>query len=502
MQVNHKISESYRVAFGYIGILTMITGGIMLLPLLVLFGYPEESGHALSFIIPSVAALLTGFLLSLLIRSEKKQQLTLRQDTVIVVAVWLLAVFFSALPFMLSKQLNFTQAVFEAMSGWTTTGLSVVDVTVTPKIYLMFRSIMQFFGGVGLVLVMLSALSGTFGMRLYHAEGHSDKLLPNLAKSARVIMSIYAGYVVAGTILYVIFGMSFFDAINHSICALSTGGFSTEVDSIGAYKSLPIELITIILMLLGTTNFAAHLLLVRGKLRSFFRVGEIRFMLILMAFTIPIMAFVSLNSLYGSVSQGLRISIFQIVSALTTTGFSTVTFNNWAPFPLFLMIIIMLIGGGAGSTAGGIKFSRVYLMVKAFLWNLKRKFMPEHMVNEDFVYRPEGKLFIDETYLAEASNYAFIYMVAFFTGTSIMAAYGYSLQDSLFEFASTLGTVGLSIGITLPTTPPVVLWTQTAGMLLGRLEIYVIFIAGIKIFKDVFKAAGRNVRAEGSFSKR
>jgi len=457
----------------------------MLLPLLVLIGFPGESGHVLNFVIPAGMALLTGFLLSLFIWDGKKHQLTLRQDTVIVVAVWLLAVFFSSLPFMLSRQLNFTQAFFEAMSGWTTTGLSVVDVTVTPKIYLMFRSIMQFFGGVGLVLVMLSALSGTYGMRLYNAEGHSDKLLPNLAKSARVIMSIYAGYVVAGTILYVIFGMPLFDAINHSIAALSTGGFSTQVDSIGAYKSLPIELITIILMLLGTTNFAAHLLLVRGKFRNFFKVGEIRFMLVLLGFTITIASFVSLNGIYGSVSQGLRISVFQMVTALTTTGFSTVSFNNWTPFPVFVIIILMLIGGGAGSTAGGIKFGRVYLMVKAFLWNIKRKFMPEHMVNEDFVYRTEGKTFIDETHISEASNYAFLYMVTFFLGTSVMAANGYSLQDSLFEFASSIGTVGLSVGVTLPTTPPVVLWTQTVGMLFGRLEIYVIFIAGIRIIKDV-----------------
>lgn len=488
MQLNHRIIESYKIALGYIGILTMIIGGIMLLPLLVLLAFPEESGYAVNFIVPAVIALLTGFLLSFFMRGEKKQQLTLRQDTVIVVSVWLLATLFSALPFMLSKQLNFTQAYFEAMSGWTTTGLSVVDVTVTPKIYLMFRSIMQFFGGVGLVLVMLSALSGTYGMRLYHAEGHSDKLLPNLAKSARVIMSIYAGYVIAGTILYVLFGMPLFDAINHSLSALSTGGFSTQTDSIGAYKSLPIELVTIILMLLGTTNFAAHLLLIKGKFKNFFRVGEMRFMFVLLGFTIPIVSFVSLNRIYGSVSQGLRVSVFQVITALSTTGYSTVGFSDWPTFPVFSIIILMLIGGGAGSTAGGIKFGRIYLMVKAFLWNLKRKFRPEHMVNEDFIYRPEGRLYIDEKHLSEASNYVFIYMVILSLGVSIMTVYGYSLQDSLFEFASTLGTVGLSVGVTAPTTPPVVLWTQIVGMLFGRLEIYVIFIAFIKIFKDVRKA--------------
>ncbi|WP_308530702.1 TrkH family potassium uptake protein [uncultured Paenibacillus sp.] len=465
----------------------MISGGILMLPLLVLFAFPDEARHAPDFLLPAALAIVSGFLLSLLIRGNNQRKLTLRQDTVIILLAWLIAAFFSALPFMFSKQLHFTQAMFEAVSGWTTTGLSVVDVTKTPKIFLMHRSLMQYFGGVGIVLVMASALSGTYGMRLYHAEGHADRLMPNLAKSARIVMSIYSGYIAAGTILYASFGMPWFDALNHAIPALSTGGFSTQTDSIGAYDSLPIELITIILMLLGTTNFAAHMLLIRGRFKSFFRVGEVRFMFLVLGLAIPLLAFVSLNGLYGSVPQGLRIAAFQAVTALSTTGFSTVGYGDWAPFPVYLLILLMLIGGGAGSTAGAIKLSRVHLMVKSFLWNLKRKFLPEHMVNEDFVYRPEGKLPIEEKHVLEASNYAFIYMVLVFIGTGVMVANGFSLQDSLFEFASTIGTVGLSVGVTGPDTPPAVLWTQIAGMLFGRLEIYVIFIAVIKVFKDTGK---------------
>lgn len=484
MQLNSKLLKSYQVVVGYIGVLIMVAGGLLLLPLIALFAYPEELCYAPDFMIPAAISFIAGFLLSRFIGEDKNQKLTLRQDTVIVVSVWLLATFFSALPFMLSKQLNFTQAYFEAVSGWTTTGLSVVDVTVTPKIFLLHRSLMQFFGGVGLVLVMLSALSGTYGMRLYNAEGHSDKLLPNLAKSARIIMSIYAGNVLAGIILYVIFGMPPFDAINHSIGALSTGGFSTRTDSIGAYKSLPIELITIILMLLGTINFAAHLLLIKGKFKSFFQIGEIRFMIVFLGVSIPVTAFVSLYGLYGSLPEGLRISAFQLVSALSTTGFSTVSFDRWPAFANFVLIIAMLIGGGTGSTAGGLKQNRIYVLFKALFWNLKRKFQPEHIVREEFIYRPEGKVYIDEKKLVEIYNYTFSYMILFFIGVGILTAYGYSIRDSLFEFSSALGTVGLSIGVTLPTTPAVVLWTETLGMLFGRLEIYVIFIAVIKVIKD------------------
>ncbi|MBC2397252.1 TrkH family potassium uptake protein [Clostridium tetanomorphum] len=485
MSRNNNIFSDNKVVFGYIGVLTMIIGIIILLPLIVIIVYPNESKYAADFIIPSFIAILVGFILSRFIKLNERQNLSVAQDTIIVVFVWILASFFSAMPFILSGQLNFTQAYFEAVSGWTTTGLSVVNVEAAPKIYLMHRSIMQFFGGIGLVLVMVSALSATFGMKLYSSEGHSDRLLPNLLRSSRMIMSIYIGYIIAGTILYYIFGMPLFDGINHSIAALSTGGFGIKTDSIGAYKSFSIELITIILMILGTTNFAAHLLLVKRNFRKFLKVDEVRFMFLVFGISIPLVAFFSLKNIYGSVSESFRISAFQVVSALSTTGFSTVSFNNWDSFSIFIMIILMVIGGGAGSTAGGIKLYRVYLMIKTFFWNLKKKFMPEHMVNEDFVFKPEGKVYIQESHILDATNYAFIYIVILFIGTGIIVANGYSLQDALFEFASSLGTVGLSVGITSPTTSAIVLWTEIIGMLFGRLEIYVIFIAIIKVFKDI-----------------
>lgn len=485
MKSRNGIISNNKLMLGYIGVLIMIIGVIILLPLIVLIFYPSEIKYAFDFIIPSIIALSIGFLLSRFIKLDEHENLSIAQDTIIVVVVWLLASFFSAIPFMLSKQLNFTQAYFESVSGWTTTGLSVVDVEAAPRIFLMHRSIMQFFGGVGIVLVMVSALSATLGMKLYSSEGHSDRLLPNLLRSSRMIMAIYVGYIIAGTILYYIFGMPLFAAINHSIAALSTGGFGIKVDSIGAYKSFSIELITIILMLLGTTNFVAHLLLVRGKFKKFFKIGEIRFMFLLLGLSIPLAVFFSLKDIYGSFSEGFRIASFQMVSALSTTGFSTVSFNDWSSFPMLLMIILMIIGGGAGSTAGGIKLYRIYLMIKSFFWNIKKNFMPDHMVSANFVFKPEGKMYIKENNILEAANYAFIYMVLLCIGTGIIAANGYPLQDALFEFASSMGTVGLSIGITSASASPVILWTETFGMLFGRLEIYVIFIAVIKIFKDV-----------------
>lgn len=342
---------------------------------------------------------------------------------------------------------------------------------------------MQFFGGVGIVLVVLSALSSTFGMRLYNSEGHSDNLLPNLLKSSRLILSIYLGYIIGGIILYYICGMPLFDAINHSISALSTGGFSVKVDSIGYYNNIYIELVTIILMILGTTNFAAHVLLINGNLKRFFKVSEVKFMFIVIAISIPLISFFSLNKLYGDMSTGIRVAAFQVVSALSTAGYSTVDLGNWSPFAILVLIILMIIGGGAGSTAGGVKLYRVNMMIRSIIWNLRKQFMSEHTIKEDYIYKPQGKVYIQEDDIRNVYNFMFLYMIVYLIGVSIMLIYGYDLQDSMFEFASALGTVGLSVGVTSPDAPTVVLWTETIGMFLGRLEIWIVFIALIKMSK-------------------
>ena len=482
----NKISKTFdrKVLLYYIGIFMIIIGMILLLPLITLLFYKDEIVLAKYFIIPSFIAILSGTLLSKYNKINENIKLSIGQDAIIVVSVWILATLFSAIPFILSHQLNFTQAYFEAVSGWTTAGLSVVDVENCPKIFLIHRSIMHFFGGVGIVLVALSALSSTFGMNLYNSEGHSENLLPNLLKSSRLIMSIYLGYIVGGVILYCICGMPLFDAINHSISALSTGGFSVKADSIGYYNSIYIELVTIILMVLGTTNFAAHVLLINGKLKKFFRTSEVKFMFIIISLSVPLISFLSLNELYGSASNGFRVAIFQVVSALSTAGYSTTTYTDWNSFALLIMIILMLIGGGAGSTAGGIKLSRVHLVLKDIFWNLKKQFVSKHMISTDYIYKPQGKVYIGDEDLRDVYNFIFLYLIVYILGVSIMLVYGYNLEDSMFEFASALGTVGLSIGITSLDAPIVILWTEIVGMFLGRLEIWIVFIALIKIVKS------------------
>jgi len=484
----YKINETanqYQLILGYLGGVTMFIGGIILLPLLILVAYPEEIVYAKYFIIPGVAAILLGYLLTFFIKGKEKGNLQPNQDTVIVVSAWIIAVLFSSLPFVLTGEYSFTKGVFEATSGWTTTGFTVVDVTKTPHLFLMFRSTLQFFGGIGLVLVMLSVLYDNLGMRLYNAEGHSDKLLPNVLKSSRMIVGIYAGYILTGTVLYIIFGMPWFDALNHSIAAVATGGFSTQPDSIGHYHSLPIEMVSILLMLWGNTSFLAHLYLLRGKWKNFSQYCEVRFAVFLLVLFVPAIAVVLWGNLATSFPDALRSAVFHAVSAFTTTGFQTA--DSLKVFPsavILLLTILMLVGGGAGSTSGGIKQYRVYVMLKSILWIIRDKFSNKRVVRADRIKRPNGDEYLTAREKWDISVFVFVYIIVFLIGTIVLTGFGYSVGEALFEFASSLGGVGLSVGIMNASASPGILWTGTVGMFVGRLEIYVVILAVLRLCTD------------------
>ncbi len=487
---------------GYLGVVLMLIGGIILLPLAVLPVFREEISQAQYFTVPGVVAVFTGYVMYLPIKGREALRLTGHQDALIVVLSWMLAILFSAVPFIMTGKYNFTQAVFECTSGWSTTGLSVVDVTRCPKIFLLYRSIMLFFGGVGLVLVMVSVLSDRHGMRLYSAEGHSDRLLPNLVKSARMIIAIYMGYILSGTLLYMFFGMDWFDALNHSIAALSTGGFSTKAESIGYYHSFGVELVTIVLMLLGCTNFLAHLYLIRGRFKTFFRYCEVKFQLLICAFFTPVMAVLLIyGGLSGNVGQGFRVGLFQAVTALTTTGFQTV--DSFAAFSsplLLLMTLLMLIGGGTGSTAGGIKQIRVWIALKSLCWSMRNRIAQKRVVYSNSIEKLDGREFLTERSRLDTLEFIGIYLSVFVLGTMALCLCGFDIGASMFEFASALGTVGLSVGITAYDASPVVLWAETIGMFVGRLEIYVVFVAAVQFGREIKRGGEKRRRRRKGYA--
>lgn len=481
-----EVLKSYKLILYYLGVFMLMIGCIILLPLLMLIFYPSEYIYAYCFLIPGIILLIIGYFIIYFFSNVKKDNLLKNQDSLLVVLIWILTIISSSFPFMLTGKYNFTQSFFEATSGYSTTGLSVVDVSNCPHIFLFYRSLMLFVGGIGLVLILTCALSDRYGLRLYNAEGHTDKLLPNLVKSARLIFSIYLGYIIIGTIAFYAFGMNLFDALNHSIACLSTGGFSTQVDSIFHYHSLGIDIVSMILMLLGGTNFMIHLFIFKKQFKKIIHHCEVKFFLIIAGILLPIMSCILFFNNYSNIPQSIEISIFQFISCISTTGFQNILDIKSLPHAFIIsMIVLMLIGGGLGSTAGAIKQYRVVVLLKGIYYNYKERLHTNKSITSHFIEKNGQRIELTKDEIRNNFNYFIVYMLIFFLGSFVISLFGYSFEESMFEFASSLGTVGLSVGIIGYNAHPVILWTSILGMLFGRLEIFVIFDAFSRILSDV-----------------
>ena len=480
-----EIASSYRVILGYVGFCIFLVGAAILSSLLTIIFYPEEACFAKYFLYPGILSVVVGLALFLPIYKKKKVELYSNHETIIVFLSWLFAIFICAIPYFLTGEYTFTQSMYESTSGLTTTGLTVMDVESLPKIFLMYRSITSYVGGIGIILIMTSLFASVFGMRLYNAEGHQNKLIANVIGSSRMIVVIYTGYMIVGAILFMIFGMQPFDAINHSISAVANGGFSTKAASIGYYNSLPIEIITMTLAVLGGTNFLLNLMLIKGNFKAFFKHCETKLMVILWAIFAPILACILMGTVCVTFGEGFRVALFQIISVMTTSGFSTVdTLASWPAAGIVVLILFMLVGLGAGSTAGGIKLYRMAIVFKSIYYDIKSKLMPKRAVISKKInfYGKDVELTSERVF--EAHNFVMMYFVVLFIGTLIVSACGNSVGNSFFEVISALSCVGVSIGVSGKGACDVVNWVEIVAMLIGRLDIYPVILTGLVVGKD------------------
>ncbi|MCD6527380.1 MAG: TrkH family potassium uptake protein [Desulfuromonas sp.] len=475
--------QRYRVIGSFLGFLLQLLGLIMLLPLLVLFWVPQEWGLSPGFLLAAAPLLVMGWWLRRCTTELEKRSLSLAEGSVIVVIAWLAAIVVGTLPFYWAG-LDISRAVFETTSGWTTTGLSVVDVATTPMLLLFYRSLLQLAGGAGLAILLVSVLAIRGGVGVSSAEGHSEQLVPQVRHSARLVIKLYAGYVLVGVIALKLAGMSWFEAVNHSFCALSTGGFSTRAEPLYLWSSPAAQNILMVLMLLGMTNFLTAYTLMLGRWRAVWRNAELKLTLGLLCFALIALWYGTPVARQAGV-ENLRITLFQVISALSTTGFVITGLEPEGGFSWLLLMVLMLVGGGSGSTAGGIKQQRIVLLFKNLKQHLLQLSSPPHAVHEETVWIGDQQRSLSGDEVRWAGTYVALYLLTWLSGGLILTACGHSMAQSLFEFASTLGTVGLSLGVTGIGSASGQLWVQIAGMLLGRLEFLVLFWGSARLLLDL-----------------
>lgn len=488
-----KSASGYRLIFGYLGLFIIFMGVACLLPLLALFWYPEEASDWFCFVIPGGGALALGTLLFMLIFKRDKAQLGKHQDSILLVLVWVVSILIAAVPFIIKGSLGFTGSVFETTSAFATVGLTVFSPSdYGLHLFVLYRSILCFIGGIGLVLVITSAISDRYGLKLYVAEGHNDKLMPNLVKSARLILSIYIGIIILGAVLYSVAGMPIFDSIIHSISAVATGGFSANPEGLMAYSNLSnfwaIEVISCLLMILGSINFLIHMFIITGKFKKVVKDVEIRLFGILCCVFIPLFVLANVLGSEDSFVDSLSHGTFTFISALTTTGFSNVSsIISLGQGVIFLIVIVNIIGGGMGSTAGGVKQYRLAIAAKSFYWSTKERMSSSNYIYPHYVWRFGEQKEVKANDTAEAFGYILLYITLMLFGALLITIVDdFTYGEALFEFSNALSSTGLSNGVVAASNNGT-RWIMIVGMLAGRLEILSIFFALYRVGRDVLR---------------
>ncbi|MCL1904386.1 MAG: TrkH family potassium uptake protein [Oscillospiraceae bacterium] len=487
------------------GKLALLVGVLISFPLFIIPFYPDESRYLNAFLIPSGVAVVLGFVICIFApRGEgviTEWQSPLQKGSLPVLFIWVFAFISGAFPFFIGGQYNsrIILALFEAVSGWTSTGLTISDVAVMPRIFLLHRAFMQYCGGLGFIIVIAMLARGKQSISLYNAEGHADRIMPSLKRTAQIITLLYSCLLGVGIIAYHAFGMELFDSICHAMSAISTAGFSTKAGSIGEYNSLPIDIITIVLMLIGSINFAALLLLLKGGIRKFFRISEVRLMRGIILVFLPLVSFSLFRDMNMGFGEGIKNALFGITSIFTTSGYSLMNYAEFPPFALGLFFVLMFVGGSAGSTSGGIKLIRVYLFIRIMKENIKKRFSPSRRITSPSYERIQGKTPIDDTLVKDTFGFISCYMMIYVIGVLLLSLTAEStLFDSMFEFASAFGTVGISNGITSADASVGTLVILMCGMILGRLEIFIVFIG---VYTCARKLGRKLSPARGKYTK-
>ena len=450
-----------------LGLIMIGIGVVTLIPLIVALIYSES--NYISFIIPSGFSILLGFGLRKLFVG-KGTNLRLKHGMIIAAVAWLWAALIGSLILMQVTHISFLNAYFESMSAWTGSGLSIfLNVEILPKSVLFLRSIEQWIGGLGVVIVVIGILirPGTAAARLYKSEAREEKIKPSILGTVRTIWWIYIFYTVLGIVLYVLAGMPLFDAINNTFTNLSTGGMSIKNDNIGAYGSNIIYIITIILMFIGGTSFLVHYRALNGKLKSVIKDIQLQASLIIIfIFTVLLI----INAKFLPLE-----SLFNVVSALSCTGSSISPLNTmiaWPQYAKLILIACMIIGMAAGSTSGALKLIRIVTIVKGLYWELLRIVAPAGSV----IPRKISNKPVTDVEIREAGSYVSIYLIFIFITWIVFVQYGYDALNSLYEICSAQGNVGLSMGIVTPTMPQIPQAFLIFNMWIGRIEIIPVLV--------------------------
>lgn len=472
---------NYKIIGSLLGLLIIMNGVFMFFCLPISYYYNE--GDFFALFISGVITFVSGLALWLYCRDNKNKELKKRDGYLVVTLGWLTMSIFGAIPYLLSGAIpDYTNAFFETISGFSTTGATILeDIEVVSKGILFWRSLTQWIGGMGIIVLTVAILPllGIGGMQLFVAEAPGiapDKIQPRIKETAKRLWLIYLGFTIVEMILLYIAGMDFFDSINHALTTMATGGFSTKNASIAHFQSPYIQYIIIVFMFLAGTNFTLPYFAIKGRFNKVLGNEEFKVYIIFILSITAIVSLVIFTLTYLDLERSFRDAFFQVVSVITTTGYITADYTSWSPFITMLFFILLFSGGSAGSTAGGVKIVRHLILFKNSFLELKRQLHPSAVVP----VRLNGKA-VTQDITFNILAFIMIYIMIFAIGSMVMTTLGVDMITAMGAVATSLGNVGPGIGEVGPVNnfaaiPAAGKWILSLMMLLGRLELFTVLM--------------------------
>ena len=475
--------SNYKTVFFTLGILQIILGVSMFIPIIAQIAYSEIDS---SFFGASIVTIVFGTLF-FLSNLDHDKKLNLQQAFLLTTLSWLSIAIFGSLPFIFSTiELSITDAFFESMSGITTTGSTIIpNLEITPKGILLWRAILQWLGGIGIIVmaITLMPIMNVGGMQLFKISSNdsSEKILPKSKEIALRLIYIYLSLTTLCAITYWIFGMGKFDSLTHSMTTIATGGFSNYNESIGYFNNSYIEISSMIFIILGSLPFIAYIKFISGNKKIFLKDVQIKSFLKIIIISILTLSIYLLIS--NSDEFSLRSVFFNTISILTGTGYVSAKFDGWGSFPLTLFLALMFIGGCAGSTTCGIKIFRVQILYLFILNQLKKIIYPKGV----FIIKYDQSS-VDDKFISSIISFIYFYFVIFFVLAALLSLTGLDFITAISGAATSISNVGPGLGPIIgpngdfSSLPDISKWILTMGMILGRLELFAILVLFLPSF--------------------
>jgi len=477
--------SNYKTVFFTLGILQIILGISMVFPIIIQIIFDELDS---SFIGASLITIIFGTLF-FLSNLDHDKKLSLQNAFLLTALSWLSIAVFSSLPFIFSNlNLSITDSFFESMSGITTTGSTIItDLNSSPKAILLWRALLQWLGGIGIIImaITLMPIMNVGGMQLFKVSSGdaSEKILPKTKEITLRLILIYLILTFLCSFFYNICGMKFFDSLTHSMTTIATGGFSNYNESIGYFNNIKIEIVSMIFIILGSIPFISYIKFLSGKKNIFYTDTQIKSFIKIIFYSIIILFFylTIFNKSFSGVS--LRSISFNVISILTGTGYVTQKFDGWGSFPLIYFLILMFIGGCAGSTACGIKIFRVQILYLFLKNQLKKIIYPRGI----FVIKYDNNN-VNDKFMASIIAFIYLYIIIFFIITAMLSLSGLDFTTSISGAATSISNVGPGLGELIGPNgnfsqlPDFSKWILSFGMILGRLELFAILVLFLPSF--------------------